>query len=380
MNAGQMVRVGAAVDVWRDPGTEFVARFVGHEMFVDRGGVRHVVRSDAVRAVDAHAADVSFTGVVVECRFQGDRYRISVDVAGSTWRVWSSDPTPVGSARGGARPVSTGLVLGAGGAFGWAWHLGVLEAVRDELGVDVPQAVIGTSAGAAMAIASASGASTPEILDVITRRPDPETMQEMQRLRGELRKPWRWFRPMAPRLVLQPGIHNGCPGLRGSVASGRVPDRLVAAVPSPDNVAIEPANHCCSPRRRVSCRVVGARSDHRLARFARSFGGGTDDVVDGIGHVDGAVASATNADVLVARVIMSTPMTRPGKGLVRRRSRRQLRQETAALEAGGATVVTIEPTQSVVDLAEGYPRSNQTAGPAIVEAARALTLQALAGS
>lgn len=100
MSAGQMVRVGAAVDVWRDPGTEFVARFVGHEMFVDRGGVRHVVRSDAVRAVDAHAADVSFTGVVVECRFQGDRYRISVDVAGSTWRVWSTDPTPVGATIG----------------------------------------------------------------------------------------------------------------------------------------------------------------------------------------------------------------------------------------------------------------------------------------
>lgn len=99
MNAGRLVRVGTAADVWRDPQTEFVARFVGHEMFVVRDGVHHVVRADAVSIIDG-SPDASQlateTGVVTECRFQGDRYRVTIDVDGAMWRAWSDDGVAVG--------------------------------------------------------------------------------------------------------------------------------------------------------------------------------------------------------------------------------------------------------------------------------------------
>jgi thiamine transport system ATP-binding protein len=89
MSAGRIERVGSPVEIWRDPRTEFVARFLGHENIVvvdDRGrapwgslavgpGV-WVVRPDAVIPAANGSAEVVAT--VTRRRFRGDRFELVV--------------------------------------------------------------------------------------------------------------------------------------------------------------------------------------------------------------------------------------------------------------------------------------------------------------
>lgn len=94
MSAGELVRVGTPSEVWNDPRTEFVARFVGHETIVERGGHRFAVRDDAVRFADKGQG---IAASVVTCRFQGDRHRVVArDEDGVRWSGWSVDPVTVG--------------------------------------------------------------------------------------------------------------------------------------------------------------------------------------------------------------------------------------------------------------------------------------------
>lgn len=280
----------------------------------------------------------------------------------------------------------TGIVLGAGGAFGWAWHLGVMGAIRSELGLEIrdARAVVGTSAGAAMAVSLSSGASVEEILDVIVTPPDEATLQEMQRLRGELRTIRRWLRPMAPGLILRPGPAAGFRAFVGLLPTGPFPTGSLRRFPAP---ARWPQN--------LIITAVSLEDGRRVA-WDHAYGLDVHDAVEAsaavpamfaprtIGnerYIDGAVASATNADLLVGRglrrAIISSPMTRPGRGPVRVRSRRQLDHEADALRDDGVDVVLIEPTAEVVELAEGYPRTNREIGPQIVERAERIALAAL---
>lgn len=98
--------------------------------------------------------------------------------------------------------------------------------------------------------------------------------------------------------------------------------------------------------------------------------------------VDGAVASATHLDLFTPLapdlVVIASPMTRPGRGPVKWRARRQLAKQRARLDAAGIRTVLIEPDAELVALADGYPRHRPDAGPTVVAAARALTESALA--
>lgn len=281
----------------------------------------------------------------------------------------------------------TGLVLGAGGAFGWAWHLGVLEVLDEQLALNVSSAtqVLGTSAGSAISIAAASGATTSEVLDTILQPPDAATMAEMRRLRGELRKPSRWLRPMAPRLLLRPGPTAGARSFVGALPAGVFPTGSLRRFPAPtswpNNLYITAVRLDDGSRVALSGADVGVDLHDALEASAAVPMMFKPKVIGGVGHIDGAVASATNTDLLLGqgleRVVISSPMTRPGRGPVRRRSRWQLRREIAALEAEGIEVIVAEPTQSAVDLAEGYPRANPTAGIELVNAARSITEAAI---
>lgn len=95
MFGGSLVRVGTPAEVWRDPESEQVARFVGHDTIIERGGRRFAVRADAVRIV--LPGDGDMVGVVAGCAFQGDRYEVTVDVDGVPWPVFAPDPMPIGS-------------------------------------------------------------------------------------------------------------------------------------------------------------------------------------------------------------------------------------------------------------------------------------------
>ena len=94
MYQGRLLRLGSPADVWRDPQSEIVARFVGHDTIIEQDGVRYAVRPDAV-GLSAGTGD--YRGVVAACAFQGDRFEITVHGQGQTWRFYHGDSLPVGA-------------------------------------------------------------------------------------------------------------------------------------------------------------------------------------------------------------------------------------------------------------------------------------------
>jgi thiamine transport system ATP-binding protein len=90
MRAGRIERLGAPVEVWRDPRSEFVARFLGHENIVEvdeQGrapwgalGVASgawVIRADAVSPAASGSVD-AVEAVVAGRRYRGDRFELRV--------------------------------------------------------------------------------------------------------------------------------------------------------------------------------------------------------------------------------------------------------------------------------------------------------------
>lgn len=107
MRSGRVVRDGPAGDVWGNPRTEFVARFLGHHNVLDGptaaalglgGGASVVVRESAIR-LDGAAGDHRAT--VVEVVFRGATSRVVLALEGSngvpvTIGVHTADPPSVG--------------------------------------------------------------------------------------------------------------------------------------------------------------------------------------------------------------------------------------------------------------------------------------------
>jgi thiamine transport system ATP-binding protein len=120
MRQGRVVRDGPAAEVWREPGSVFVARFLGHEDVLDDrtalalglGDGDHpvVVREAAIglRALDetADAADVGgpvLEGTVGSVRFRGATSAVSLHLSAPdgtpvVLTVHAADPLPVGTA------------------------------------------------------------------------------------------------------------------------------------------------------------------------------------------------------------------------------------------------------------------------------------------
>jgi thiamine transport system ATP-binding protein len=86
MRGGRIEREGLTADVWRDPRTEFVARFLGHENVLDAatagalglGGRTPVVVREAAIALDPSGLHEA---VVASVRFRGAVSRVVLDVA-----------------------------------------------------------------------------------------------------------------------------------------------------------------------------------------------------------------------------------------------------------------------------------------------------------
>jgi predicted acylesterase/phospholipase RssA len=99
-------------------------------------------------------------------------------------------------------------------------------------------------------------------------------------------------------------------------------------------------------------------------------------VIDGTPYLDGGVASPTHADLAADiepdLVIISSPMTRPGRRLTSGHARRRLAEEIATLEKTDARVTCIEPDTETGRLADGFPRSNGSNASRIFESAAAL--------
>ncbi|MEM7322133.1 MAG: patatin-like phospholipase family protein [Actinomycetota bacterium] len=284
--------------------------------------------------------------------------------------------------------MTVGVVLGAGGSLGWAFHLGVIDGIRDVTGralTDVSK-VVGTSAGGAIGASVLAGADAEEILGSISAPLTPEQQEEMAAARsrgGRRRWPLRLLRPQSPKMLRR----GGFVGLVGLAPAGVFPTYPIRRFPThsltdwPDQLWIP------SVRLGDGAVVVFGRDRRDVP---------VPDAVEATSAVpvlfqpkrigdrrfiDGAVASATHAHLLADHgldlVIVSSPMTRPGRGPVKLRARRQLKAEVSTLTRNGTRVVVVEPDEAIMTVADGFPRQNPERGSDIIDAARAMTVEAL---
>ncbi|MCB9388618.1 MAG: hypothetical protein H6512_03260 [Acidimicrobiia bacterium] len=103
-----------------------------------------------------------------------------------------------------------GIVLGAGGPLGWAFHLGVFEGLTEVTGRRPQDAarIVGTSAGAAIGATALTGASTDTVLAAIAQGPNSQDREALRESMRSLRRPVRLL-PAAPALFA-PMALAGC--------------------------------------------------------------------------------------------------------------------------------------------------------------------------
>lgn len=273
---------------------------------------------------------------------------------------------------------AVGLVLGAGGVVGQAYHAGVLAALEHDCGWDPRNAdvVVGTSAGSitgtllrvgvpaselaawivqapleaeGMVLRSLMGTEIPvfepfRLLPLLRRLPDPPGWEMLQRA---VIRPWT-FRPMAAALALM------APG-RLDIAEQLAMLREVEGRSWPERDL-----WICTVRRRDGKRVIFGRPDgpeaplHLAIAASCAVPGYFCPVrIDDHLYVDGGAHSPTNAAVLRGRdldlVIVVSPMSGPVRlptdlyGLSRGHSARLVRREVKALRDSGTAVITFRP-------------------------------------
>jgi NTE family protein len=278
-----------------------------------------------------------------------------------------------------------GLVLGAGGVVGQAYHAGVLAVLEHDCGFDAREAdvIVGTSAGSVTGTLLRLGVSSSDLAawtvkaplsgtDAFARRmaqlPDPvfAPLRPLDLLRRPMRLPGphlvaralthpRQFRPLtAAMTLLAPGRHD----IVAQLAALR--ELETASWPERDL-------WICAVRRRDGQRVVFGRRGSPPAPIHLAMAASC--AVPGyfapvrIGdrtYVDGGVHSPTSAAILRGQgldlVIVIAPMSGPpGPPLnllaaSRRHSARLLQREVRALERSGVEVLVFRPGSAVQEV------------------------------
>jgi NTE family protein len=269
---------------------------------------------------------------------------------------------------------SVGVVLGAGGIVGAAYHAGVLTALA-EAGFDARDAelIVGTSAGSAVGATLRAGFPP---LDLAARDLGESVSAEAASIVGftggpptlDLRpRPFsRPPLPSSPRLLLRSARHptKALAGLlpTGTIAADVIGERI--ALLYGDRSWPEQPLWICAVDLKHGDRVVFGRDAPDAAvgvavQASSSIPGFFRPVEhDGRRYVDGGVHSPTNAD-LVARsnldiVVIVSPMsaTRLAHGALLPNARpmhaRRLANEVERIRRSGAEVLTFQPTPDVV--------------------------------
>lgn len=268
-----------------------------------------------------------------------------------------------------------GLVLGAGGVIGHAWHAGVVAALAEE-GWDARRAdvVVGTSAGSV--VASLLRADL-DPRDVYARATDQPVSAAGQRIVAA----GLGTRPMAPPSFRPPPRGGWAPAAPATVLRALNPlnprfGLLTGALPrgTTDTAMIsegigrlhaggwpQATMWICAVRLRDGRRVVFGKDERSVpvgqavAASCAIPGFFAPVAIDGVDHVDGGVHSPTNADLLAGPrprlVVISSPMSMDRSALRGMRPDRALRlghrttllREVATLRRTGATVVSFQP-------------------------------------
>jgi NTE family protein len=304
---------------------------------------------------------------------------------------------------------TVGLVLGAGGVVGQAYHAGVLAALDAELGWDPRSAdlVVGTSAGSITGTLVRLGVPSSDLAALATQSPlSPEGASLVARIQPDSADlpsppPRDWVRPWRPppaallaRLARRPwgfrpevAAMTMLPRGRIDISSRAAPLHAMVGDDWPEGLWI------CAARRDDGARVVFGRPGSPPATLAAAVLAScaipayfAPITIGGTEYFDGGVHSPTNADVLRTEradvVIVVSPMScdRPPIGapdaLFRWSAQRRLDHETRRLERDGSTVIRIEPGASARAAMGLNPmsenRARQVVAAAIAETARSV--------
>ncbi|MGD9705672.1 MAG: patatin-like phospholipase family protein [Acidimicrobiia bacterium] len=280
------------------------------------------------------------------------------------------------SDRSGTTTAHIGLVLGAGGVAGGAFHAGVLAALEESIGWDPRRAdvIVGTSAGSITGATLRAGLSAADVLARATGTPVSaegarllrgvgSPISPPQRERGPGRqRPRADIAVTLARAAARPFSARPLALLAGLLPEGTIGTEFI----SESLASLHPggwsgdALWICAVRQR----------DGRLVVFGRDLRPSVADAVaascaipsffrpveiDDEAYIDGGVHSPTNADVLgrdgrIDLVVVSSPMShagsvrRAGISPVRRWSRALLDAEAFRLRRRGAHVIAFQPT------------------------------------
>ncbi|HMJ77087.1 MAG TPA: patatin-like phospholipase family protein [Iamia sp.] len=301
-----------------------------------------------------------------------------------------------------------GLVLGAGGTVGGAFHSGVLGALAQATGWDPRTAavVVGTSAGSITGTGLRAGLSAA---DAYARSTGGPVSREGGRLLAAVgrgggggfdRIGSRRLRPAtAMAATLAGAVARPLAARPTAVLAGLVPDGVVDTAMISGGV--EALTHdrwpadplwICAVRQRDGRRVVFGRDQHPplSAAVAAScaipaFFAPVE--VDGDAFIDGGAHSPTNADVLrreqLDLVVVVSPMSIAGRGLrfapdqpARRWARARLDAEARRLRRAGLPVLAFQPTADDAGVMAGNALDPAKAAP-VARQAHASTLARL---
>jgi NTE family protein len=312
-----------------------------------------------------------------------------------------------------------GLVLGAGGVVGQAWHAGVLAAVAETTGWDPGQAsvIVGTSAGSGVGAFLRRGVSAPDLLARTTESPlSPAGQRLLARVPGPTAPPG--FRQAAARAGHLPAPAGPGALARAVAAPWRARPGVVAAASlPPGRISIDALGNGVralygeQPWPDAPLWICAVRLDTgELTVFGRDARPAAADIgaavqascaipgvfapvtIAGVRYVDGGAHSPTNADLLAREkldlVVVSSPMSAAERGLDRRSALRavaglRLAAEVRVLRRRGLPVLTFQPTRADLDVmgwnAMDFARRAPVARQAFVSAERRLRDARVAG-
>ena len=274
--------------------------------------------------------------------------------------------------------MGTGLVLGAGGAVGHAYHTGTLAALAEATGWDPRTAdiVVGTSAGSVVGALLRAGLAPA---DLYARSTGTELSPEGALLLGRSVAPSPLPRPDRPptlrrlqpssrallRLVRQPWSVTPGSLAAAFLPPGEVPgDAIGARIRSMyDRPWPEQPFWACVVRQGDGARVVLGRDPEPATDVGTAVQASSaipswfqPVEIDGEHYVDGGAFSPTNADVLAGAaldlVVIVSPMSSSRTATARLAAdapvravyRARLAREVAAVRRRGAGVVTFQPS------------------------------------
>jgi NTE family protein len=270
-----------------------------------------------------------------------------------------------------------GLVLGAGGSVGLAYHGGVLAALAATTGWDPREAeiIVGTSAGSLTAAMLRAGISAPDLTAISEDRaltPEGAAIREhsaVHQPRVRARQFLSWRPPGDPRALLGTLTHPFALH-PAALAAALMPQGAASTEPFSGGLDLplggswpERPLWICAVRLRDGRRVVFGRRGDPEASVGRAVGASCaipayfEPVrIGGDRYVDGGVASMVNLPVVedlgLDLVVVSAPMASasalPSWRLdagVRQWCRLQLAREVRRLERAGTPVVALVPTR-----------------------------------